>query len=67
MKPALRPGLLPLWRDEDTVQIGIDPRRAVFIDDVAANIEPARRLGLHGIVFAGADALRRELGALGLL
>jgi 2-haloacid dehalogenase len=46
---------------------GIDPRRAVFIDDVAANIEPARRLGLHGIVFAGADALRRELGALGLL
>jgi hypothetical protein len=31
VRPALRPGLLPLWRDRDTVQIGIDPRRAVAI------------------------------------
>jgi 2-haloacid dehalogenase len=46
---------------------GLDPHRAVFIDDVAANVEPARRLGFHGIVFAGADALRRELAALRLL
>jgi 2-haloacid dehalogenase len=46
---------------------GIDPRRAVFIDDVAANVEAARRLGLHGIVFAGPDALRRELAGLQLL
>jgi bacteriocin biosynthesis cyclodehydratase domain-containing protein len=31
MRPALRPGLLPLWRDRDTIQIGIDPRRAVAL------------------------------------
>ena len=31
MRPALRPGLLPVWRNRDTVQIGIDPRRAVAL------------------------------------
>jgi 2-haloacid dehalogenase len=46
---------------------GIDPQRAVFIDDVVRNIETARRLGLHGIVFSGAEALRRELAQLRLL
>jgi hypothetical protein len=28
MRPALKVGLRPLWRDQDTVQIGVDPRRA---------------------------------------
>ena len=45
----------------------IDPHRAVFVDDVVANIATARQLGLHGIVFTGADALRRELAELRLL
>jgi hypothetical protein len=31
VKPALRTGLLPLWRDRDTLQIGVDPRRAVAL------------------------------------
>ncbi len=31
MRPALKAGLPPLWRDRDTVQIGIDPRRAVAL------------------------------------
>jgi hypothetical protein len=31
VRPALRAGLLPLWRDDDTLQIGVDPRRAVAI------------------------------------
>jgi hypothetical protein len=31
MRPALKAGLSPLWRDRDTVQIGIDPRRAVAL------------------------------------
>jgi len=31
MKPALRAGLRPLWRDEDTVQVGVDTRRAAAI------------------------------------
>src|SRR6516165_4137136 len=28
MRPALKVGLRPLWRDRDTLQIGVDPRRA---------------------------------------
>ncbi len=31
MRPALKSGLLPVWRDRDTVQIGIDPRRAMAL------------------------------------
>jgi len=31
VRPALKAGLLPVWRDRDTVQIGIDPRRAVAL------------------------------------
>lgn len=36
MRPALRAGLLPLWRDRDTIQIGVDPRRAVALTGVGA-------------------------------
>jgi hypothetical protein len=44
VKPALRPGLLPLWRDQDTVQIGIDPRRAVAISGMRDAAEVIRLL-----------------------
>jgi hypothetical protein len=36
MRPALRAGLLPLWRDRDTIQIGVDPRRATALTGVGA-------------------------------
>ncbi len=36
MRPALRAGLLPVWRDRDTIQIGIDPRRAIALTGVGA-------------------------------
>ena len=45
----------------------VDPQRAVFIDDSTANVEGARRAGLHAIRFRDPPALRRELAALGLL
>jgi 2-haloacid dehalogenase len=45
----------------------IDPHRAVFIDDVAANAEAARAFGIHPIHFQSLDALRAELMELGLL
>jgi hypothetical protein len=32
---VLKPGLLPVWRDRDTVQIGIDSRRAVALTGMA--------------------------------
>jgi hypothetical protein len=31
MRPALKPGLLAVWRNRDTVQFGIDPRRAIAL------------------------------------
>jgi hypothetical protein len=31
MRPALKPGLLPVWRNRDTLQLGIHPRRAVAL------------------------------------
>jgi bacteriocin biosynthesis cyclodehydratase domain-containing protein len=31
VRPALKAGLRPVWRDRETVQIGIDPRRAVAL------------------------------------
>ncbi|HEY7324234.1 MAG TPA: hypothetical protein VH520_05355 [Streptosporangiaceae bacterium] len=31
MRPALRQGLLATWRDRDTVQLGVDARRAVAV------------------------------------
>jgi hypothetical protein len=35
MRPALKSGLLPVWRDRDTIQIGIDSRRAVALTGVS--------------------------------
>ncbi len=35
MRPALKAGLLPVWRDRDTLQIGIDSRRAVALTGMA--------------------------------
>jgi len=45
----------------------ITPNHAVFIDDNPANVAAAREVGLHGLQFTTAQALRRELEGLGLL
>jgi 2-haloacid dehalogenase len=45
----------------------IDPHRAVYIDDVAANAEAARPFGIHSIHFTTPGALREELLRLALL
>lgn len=39
MRPALRTGLVPLWRDRDTVQLGVDPRRAVALTGMGSAFE----------------------------
>ena len=31
MRPALKAGLLPVWRDRETLQFGVDPRRAIAV------------------------------------
>jgi 2-haloacid dehalogenase len=48
-------------------RFAIDPHQAVFIDDVKANAEAAACVGIQGIHFTGAAALRAELTKLGLL
>ena len=44
------------------------PEECFFVDDLPANIEAGRALGMDGFVFGGsADALRDELAAKGIL
>jgi hypothetical protein len=35
MRPALKPALSRLWRDETTLQLGVDPTRAVVLTDLS--------------------------------
>jgi epoxide hydrolase-like predicted phosphatase len=42
-------------------QLGVAPQEAVFIDDTPGHIETARGLGLHGILFTTAEALKADL------
>jgi bacteriocin biosynthesis cyclodehydratase domain-containing protein len=44
MRPALKAGLLPVWRDRETVQIGIDPRRAVALTGLGGAADVLRLL-----------------------
>ena len=44
----------------------IKAEESVFLDDLAANVEGAKRVGMHGIVFIGLEAAREELKALGV-
>ena len=48
-------------------KFAIDPAHAIYIDDRRNNVDAAIALGMHGIVFTGAPALRAELTRLGLL
>lgn len=46
---------------------GLAAARTIFVDDVAANIDGAKSVGLTGIQFADATALRTKLVEVGLL
>jgi 2-haloacid dehalogenase len=48
-------------------RFAVEPERAVYIDDVAANVAAALPFGIHGIHFTTPTRLREELVALGLL
>jgi bacteriocin biosynthesis cyclodehydratase domain-containing protein len=74
MRPALKAGLRPLWRDRDTLQIGVDPRRAraltglgkaaaivSLLDGSRDTAEVARTAATYGI---GQDAVDKILGLL---
>lgn len=42
-------------------QLSIDPRQAVFLDDIGANLKPARAMGMHTIKVSDPDAALNEL------
>lgn len=46
-------------------RFGLRPEQALFVDDLAPNVEGARRAGLRALQFSGAAALRAELAASG--
>jgi len=48
-------------------RFAIDPQTAIFIDDVAVNAAGQTKVGIHGVHFKTASALRAELVRLGFL
>lgn len=42
-------------------RFGVEPQRTAFVDDRIENVETARALGFHGVLFTDADALRARL------
>jgi hypothetical protein len=74
MRPALKTGLRPLWRDRETLQVGVDPRRAraltglgkaaavvSLLDGSRDTAEVVRTAQTYGI---RADAVHRVIGLL---
>ena len=80
MRPALKPGLVWVWRDRDTLQIGIDSRRAIALTGMHAAaaviglLDGSRDRGQviaaaaeRGIQAAAADRVITLLAAAGTL
>src|ERR1700733_3939564 len=80
MRPALKAGLRPLWRDRDTLQIGVDPRRAraltgrgkaaaivSLLDGSRDAAEVARTAATYGIGQHAVDKVLGLLASAGLL
>ena len=44
--------------------LGASPAEAAFVDDTRLNVEAARKIGIHGIVFRNTGQMRSELEAL---
>jgi FMN phosphatase YigB (HAD superfamily) len=45
---------------------GLTAGRTIFVDDMAANVESARRVGMQAVHFQGPDQARAELTKLGV-
>ena len=80
MRPALKAGLRPLWRDRDTLQIGVDPRRAraltglgkaaaivSLLDGSRDTAEVARTAATYGIGQGAVDKVLGLLASAGVL
>lgn len=47
-------------------KFSLKPEECVFLDDLAANIEGAKKMGMHGIVFTDLESALEELKKLGV-
>jgi epoxide hydrolase-like predicted phosphatase len=45
-------------------RLGVEPREAVFVDDIPEWVEAARRVGMHGIIFRDSAQAIAEIDAL---
>ncbi len=45
-------------------ELGVSPPEAVFLDDIGANLKPARALGMHTIKVTDPDAALTELSCV---
>jgi putative hydrolase of the HAD superfamily len=57
---------LPFYRRALDV-LGSPAKRVLFIDDRVENVAAATEVGIHALLFEGAEKLRRELEELGVL
>ncbi len=62
MRPALKAGLVPVWRSRDTLQLGVDARRAIAVTGMAA------AAGLIGLLDGSRDRAQvvAEAGGRGI-
>jgi len=80
MRPALKAGLLPVWRDQNTLQLGIDWRRAValeglgpagavisLLDGSRDRAEVVATAGTYGVPAAAASRVLTLLAVAGVL
>jgi FMN phosphatase YigB (HAD superfamily) len=49
------------------VRAAIEPKRALFIDDLAENVAAARAVGFRGHIFTGRAAFEQLLSSVGIL
>jgi epoxide hydrolase-like predicted phosphatase len=47
-------------------KMGLKPQEVVFIDNYPANLPNARKMGIHTILFEGAEELVEDLASLGI-
>jgi putative hydrolase of the HAD superfamily len=57
---------LPYYRRALDI-LGCPAKRVLFIDDRVENVAAAAEVGIHALLFTGAEKLRRELEELGVL
>ncbi|MEG3087651.1 HAD family hydrolase [Sphingomonas sp. PB4P5] len=48
-------------------RFGLAAEQAVFVDDRLDNVDGAKAVGMHALLFTDADTLRRDLADLGIL